>query len=47
VSVIPAFAAAMATILIQLGPADRMSMASESDELRLWLVAAMLAVLTG
>jgi hypothetical protein len=45
VSVIPALAAAMATILLQLSPEDRMSAVREGDELRLWLVAAILGAL--
>ena len=42
---IPALAAAMATILMQLSPVIKSSHVRERDELGLWLVAAGLAVL--
>jgi hypothetical protein len=45
VNAIPALAAAMAAILLQLRPKDPALTEGEQDELRLWLVAAVLAAL--
>jgi hypothetical protein len=45
VSTIPALAAAMAALLIQIRPVETPSSARDRDERRLWLVAAVIAVL--
>jgi hypothetical protein len=45
VNTIPALAAAMASLLVQLRPVETPSSAGDRDECRLWLVAAAIAML--